>query len=56
MLTCKVGNTIINCVDGEYDKYKLKLWSDKKRLICPDCGGLYEYCHGEDVYAYGLNW
>ena len=43
MLTCKVGNTIINCVDGEYDKYKLKLWSDKKRLICPDCGGLYEY-------------
>ena len=46
MLTCKVGNTIINCFDGKYDKHTLKKWDEEKRLICPDCGKLYEYCHG----------
>lgn len=52
MLTCKVGNTIINCFDEKYDKYTLKHWSDKNRLICPDCGKPYEYCHGEIVSPY----
>lgn len=47
MLTCKVGETIINCIDGKYDKYTLKQWSDKNKLICPDCNKPYEYCHGE---------
>lgn len=52
MLTCRVGETIINCFDGKYDKYKLKQWSDKNKLICPDCGKYYEYCHGEIVPPY----
>lgn len=52
MLTCKVGNTIINCFDEQYDKYTLKQWSDKNKLICPDCGKSYEYCHGEIVSPY----
>lgn len=52
MITCKVGNTIINCFDEEYDKYKLKIWSNENRLICPDCGKPYEYCHGEIVSPY----
>jgi hypothetical protein len=52
MLTCKVGNTIINCFNEQYDKYTLKQWSDKNRLICPDCGKPYEYCHGEIVSPY----
>lgn len=52
MLTCKVGETIINCFDGKYDKYKLKEWSDKNRLICPDCGKPYEYCHGRVIFPY----
>ena len=52
MLTCKVGNTIINCFDGQYDKYTLKEWSDKSKLICPDCGKPYEYCHGRIVPPY----
>lgn len=52
MLTCKVGNTIINCFDGKYDKFTLKKWSEDKRLICPDCGKLYKYCHGEVIHPY----
>lgn len=52
MITCKVGNTIINCIDGIYDKDKLRRWSGQERLICPDCGRLYEYCHGEIVSPY----
>ena len=52
MLTCKVGNTIINCFDGKYDKHTLKKWDEEKRLICPDCGKLYEYCHGQVVTPY----
>ena len=52
MLTCKVGNTIINCFDGKYDKFTLKKWSEEKRLICPDCNKLYEYCHGEIIHPY----
>lgn len=52
ILTCKVGETIINCFDKKYDKYTLKQWSDKNKLICPVCGGNYEYCHGEFVIPY----
>lgn len=52
MLTCKVGNTIINCFDGKYDKFTLKKWSEENRLLCPDCSSLYEYCHGEIVNPY----
>lgn len=52
MITCKVGNTIINCIDDIYDKEKLKMWSNQDRLICPDCGKLYEYCHGKIVSPY----
>lgn len=52
MLSCIVGNTSINCYDGKYDKYTLKEWSEKNRLICPDCGKPYEYCHGKIVPPY----
>lgn len=52
MLTCKVGEKIINCFDNTYDKYQLKKWSDKNILICPDCGKPYEYCHGRIVPPY----
>jgi competence CoiA-like predicted nuclease len=52
LLTCKVGETIINCFDGKYDKHKLKEWSDKSKLICPDCGNPYEYCHGRIIPPY----
>jgi competence protein CoiA len=52
MLTCKIGENIINCFDGTYDKYQLKKWSDKNILICPDCGKPYEYCHGRIITPY----
>jgi len=52
LLTCKVGNSIINCFDGTYDKFKLKKWSEENRLICPICNGTYEYCHGEFISPY----
>ncbi|GED72531.1 hypothetical protein BRE01_62330 [Brevibacillus reuszeri] len=52
MLTCKVGETIINCHDNSYDKYTLKKWSDKNKLKCPDCNKTYEYCHGDIVLPY----
>lgn len=52
MLTCKVGENIINCFDNTYDKYQLKKWSDKNILICPDCNKPYEYCHGEIITPY----
>lgn len=47
MITCKVGENIINCYDGTYSKEQLKKWASKKILICPICGKSYEYCHGE---------
>ena len=52
ILTCRVGENIINCFDGKYDKYILKKWSDKNILICKDCGNPYEYCHGRIVLPY----
>jgi len=47
MITCKVGENIINCYDGNYNKEELKKWSNKKILICPVCEKPYEYCHGK---------
>lgn len=47
MITCKVGEGIINCYDGIYDEKQLKKWSNKNILICPVCGNPYEYCHGK---------
>lgn len=52
MLTCKVGETVINCFDKKYDKFTLKKWSDQNLLKCPVCNGTYEYCHGEYVSPY----
>lgn len=47
ILTCKLGNEIINCYDGTHDKDQLKKWASKKILLCPVCGKPYEYCHGK---------
>lgn len=47
ILTCKLGNEIINCYDGTHDKEQLKKWSTKKILLCPVCVKPYEYCHGK---------
>ena len=47
ILTCKLGNEIINCYDGTHDKEQLKKWASKKILLCPVCGKHYEYCHGK---------
>ena len=47
ILTCKLGNEIINCYDGTHDKEQLKKWASKKILLCPACDKPYEYCHGK---------
>lgn len=47
ILTCKLGNEIINCYDGTHDKEQLKKWAEKKILLCPVCNKPYEYCHGK---------
>lgn len=47
ILTCKLGNEIINCYDGTHDKEQLKKWTEKKILLCPVCNKPYEYCHGK---------
>lgn len=47
ILTCKLGNEIINCYDGTHNKEQLKKWASKKILVCPVCGKPYEYCHGK---------
>lgn len=52
MLTAKIGDSIINCIDGKYDRYRLKQWSNKGILKCPVCDDDYEYCHGEIVSPY----
>lgn len=52
MLTAQIGENIINCFDGNYDRYRLKQWSNKGIIKCPVCGGDYEYCHGEVVSPY----
>lgn len=52
ILTCKVGDKIINCYDGVYNKEQLKKWADKNILLCPACGKPYEYCHGKVTIPY----
>lgn len=52
MLTCKVGDKIINCYDGTYNKEQLKKWANKNILLCPVCGKPYEYCHGKVTIPY----
>ena len=47
ILTCKLGNEIINCYDGTRNKEQLKKWASKKILLCPVCSKPYEYCHGK---------
>lgn len=47
MLSCLLNNKRINCCDGTYSKEQLKRWAQKKILVCPACGKLYEYCHGK---------
>lgn len=47
MITCKVGENIINCYDGIHDKEQLRKWSTKNILLCPVCNNPYEYCHGK---------
>lgn len=46
ILTCKLGNEIINCYDGTHNKEQFKKWASKKILLCPVCNKPYEYCHG----------
>lgn len=52
MITSKMGNKIINCFDGFMGKDELKSLSKSNKLICPDCGALYEYCHGNIIPPY----
>lgn len=52
IITCKIGNSIINSFDNNYDRSQLKEWSDKNILKCPVCGSTYEYCHGMIVHPY----
>ena len=52
MLTCKIGNSVVNCFNSKYDRYTFKKWSERNLLKCPDCGGIYEYCHGDIQIPY----
>lgn len=47
MITCNVGDNLINCYDESYTKEQLKNWSKNNMLLCPACGHSYEYCHGK---------
>lgn len=50
MLSCIIGNKSINTFD--YDKSKLKEWSNKGMLKCPECGEELIYCHGDFKIPY----
>lgn len=50
MLSCIVGNKSINTF--EYSKSKLKEWSDKGILKCPECEESLIYCHGDFKIPY----
>lgn len=46
IITCKIGNSIVNSFDNKYNRNQLKEWSNKNILKCLVCGNTYEYCHG----------
>lgn len=50
MLSCIVGNKGVNTF--QHSKEKLRKWSDKKILKCPECGERVIYCHGEFKVPY----
>lgn len=50
MLSCIVGKTEVNTF--EYDKCKLKEWSNKGLLKCPVCKEQLQYCNGDFKIAY----
>lgn len=50
MLSCIIGNKSINSFD--YEEYKLRDWSNKKILRCPECGERVIYCNGDYKIAY----
>lgn len=45
MLTCKIGNSIINTI--EHDNEEIRKWSDKGILKCPVCEGKMIYKNGQ---------
>lgn len=50
MLSCIVGNKSINSFD--YDEVKLREWSNKEILRCPECGERVIYCKGDYKIPY----
>ena len=52
MITAKLNDELINCYDGTLPDEALRRHSASGDLICPACGGRYEYCNGEFVSAY----
>ena len=50
MLTCKVGQKIVNTID--YDENKLRQWSNKGILKCPVCNSQMVYKNGEIKIAH----
>lgn len=50
MLSCIVGNKSVNSFD--YEEHKLREWSNKKILRCPECGERVIYCNGDYKIAY----
>ena len=50
MLSCIVGIKNVNTF--EYDKAKLKEWSNKGILKCPECSEKVIYCHGDFKIPY----
>lgn len=50
MLSCIVGNKSVNSFD--YEEAKLRVWSNKGILRCPECGERVIYCNGDYKIAY----
>lgn len=50
MLTCKVGESIVNTFS--FKEEKLRGWSNKSMLKCPICGDKLLYCHGDYKIPY----
>lgn len=52
MLSAKLNGELINCYDGILQDSTLREHSTNGEILCPACGGCYEYCNGEFVSAY----